>query len=667
MGRNSLQTRMIWGITLALAAISLLIAGFSIYTTKSYFQDNTKQAAEDRYTGMLTTIETYKENAQSHAQILARNPQIIQSLKQRDAQTLFAITTPLLKESNLEYLVITDPKGFVIIRTHEPGKIPKPDDSIANQMNVAQAISGKSFVGVEEGKVVKLSVRAGVPVYDEQGTLIGAISTGYVISRNEIADAAKKMFGAEFTFYLGNNQVASTFLTADGQRMVGNNLDNPEILQAVLNEGKTFVTTDHKGEKTYTSAYGPLIGANGKIIGMIATEMPTDVMNEAINSLAFRIFIVSLFSLLLVIFGIICFARRLTEPLKIMLAEVQKVTTGNLTVSLEAVHSHDEIGKLASAFQVMVKSLREILRQVSASSQQLVSSSEQLAASAEQSSQAAAHVAEAITDVAQGTLTQLKAVDETTNIVTQMSASIEQVSTQAKGANDIAQKTSNAAQDGTKAIEKAISQMSYIENTVDKSARLVSGLGERSHEIGQIVNTIAGIADQTNLLALNAAVEAARAGEQGRGFGVVADEVRKLAEQSQEAAKQIASLISEIKSDTDKAVKAMSEGAQQVKTGTVVTQTAGQAFSEIVSLIEQVSEQVKKIANSIEQTASGSQKIVSSVEQIGHVSKKTADQSQTVSAATQEQSATQQEIASSSQELARLAEQLQAVISKYQF
>ena len=358
-------------------------------------------------------------------------------------------------------------------------------------------------------------------------------------------------------------------------------------------------------------------------------------------------------------------ARSIANPLARMVAICEEFAAGDFRDKPRQVLRRDEIGQLADALAQMRTNLRSLLKKIAESSEQVAASSEQLTASAEQSAQAANQVAASIGSVADGTNEQLAAASETSAVVEQMSASIQQV---AANTNQVAAQSARAAdkaKDGGRAVEKAVDQMGSIEHTVDTSARVVAKLGERSKEIGQIVDTIAGIAGQTNLLALNAAIEAARAGEQGRGFAVVAEEVRKLAEQSQDAAKKIAGLIGEIQGDTDKAVVAMNDGTREVKTGAAVVNAAGTAFREIVTLVAQVSEQVQEISAAIQQMAGGSQQIVGSVKKIDRLSKASSGETQSVSAATEEQLASMEEIAGSSEALAKLAQNLQTAVGQF--
>ncbi len=359
-------------------------------------------------------------------------------------------------------------------------------------------------------------------------------------------------------------------------------------------------------------------------------------------------------------------AKGITSPLRTMVLFCEKLSAGDFRNHPTGLVRKDEFGQLAEALVNTRTSIRTLMTSVNESAEQVAASSEELTASAEQSALASNQVAESITDVAHGTEKQLAAAHSTANVVEQISTTIQRISANANKIVEQSSQTSEKATEGNQSVNKAVNQMTSIEETVTSSAVVVAKLGERSKEIGQIVDTISGIAGQTNLLALNAAIEAARAGEQGRGFAVVAEEVRKLAEQSQDAAKQIAELISEIQQDTDKAVSAMSDGTREVKLGTEVVNSSGKAFQEISIEIKEVSEQIRKISDEIDQVATGSQKIVQSVTQIDELSKQTSGETQTVSAATEEQSASMEEIASSSQALANLAMKLREAVAKFQ-
>ncbi|MDX6678347.1 MAG: methyl-accepting chemotaxis protein [Solirubrobacteraceae bacterium] len=321
-----------------------------------------------------------------------------------------------------------------------------------------------------------------------------------------------------------------------------------------------------------------------------------------------------------------------------------------VTMAIEA-RNGDSIGSLGGTFNSMLakaqggiglynetrSSLASMIQQISSTSMAVSDTSQRVALTSDETGNAIGEIARAIGDVASGAERQVQMVDAAKR-------STEETATSAGEARIVAEQGVAAAQEATVAI-------TAVRESSGALVEAMGSLAERSVKIGGIVETITGIADQTNLLALNAAIEAARAGEQGRGFAVVAEEVRKLAEESQSAAKTIASLIKEMQGETAQVVEIVEDGSKRTDESARVVAQARDAFV-------QIGENVTDMTSRIEQ-------ILTATSEVAAVAEQASAATEQVSASTQQTTASTEEIASSVQLLAASAQELDELVTRF--
>ncbi len=355
------------------------------------------------------------------------------------------------------------------------------------------------------------------------------------------------------------------------------------------------------------------------------------------------------------------------EPLGIMLHVCDKLRQGNFMVKTAPSTRGDEFGDVQRGLYDMTLAVSKLLKDFSRTTEQIAAASQQLNSSSMESANAATSVAQSVADAAAVVIQQQGAVEDGTRRVAAITESVDGISREAGEVSADAGQAAEKAASGNSVVGASVSQIQSVEETVRTTAGLVDKLGERSQEIGAIVDTISDLAGQTNLLALNAAIEAARAGEQGRGFAVVAEEVRKLAEQSGTAAQQIAELIGRIQEDTSKAVASMNSGREAVAQGAASVEGLRHVFEEINVLVVQVSDRIKHMSESVAQVAGQAEGITGQMGEIDKGARHVSDNMQSISAATQQQSASAEEIASASDALARRAQEVQENLQKFKF
>lgn len=470
--------------------------------------------------------------------------------------------------------------------------------------------------------------------------------------------------GEAVTLFAKDTRIATTIKNESGQRNVGTKAVQ-EVIDAVISKGEQKEVRTEIAGKDYFAHYIPLKSATGETVGMLFYGASSDTVDATEWKFIFNNLIAAIILILVVGFAASRIIAMKMKEIEQVQTAVSQIADGDLSISDLPVVGNDELAALSADTNKMKNSVRHILRGISNAAEQVAAASQELSVSAEETDKSVNSVAESANEMAANCKKQKEQLDVTIYEIGRLNLHMGTLDTESHNMQVAADSSLAGASEGQKIVQNAVNTMNGISKKMEESSEIIHRLGERSSEISQVVDTIASIAGQTNLLALNAAIEAARAGEAGKGFAVVATEVRKLAEQSEEATRNITDMITSIQHDTNEAVKAMQQNNKEIKVGNDIVNQTGEAFSQIAGLTNDMYDQVKKSLRAIRHAKTKSQTINAAVDIVNDLSKRSAEEAQTVSAATEEQSAMMDDISNSSRNMSELASSLQNEIAKF--
>ncbi len=281
-----------------------------------------------------------------------------------------------------------------------------------------------------------------------------------------------------------------------------------------------------------------------------------------------------------------------------------ELKTGDLTRRVDC-SGADEIAQTASAFNELIQSFQNTVRQVHASAQAVSQSSKELSASTRV--------------VSDGSTRQADAASAVAATMEEMTVSISSISANAESVKNTSRQSLENTREGGEHLARLLGEISQVRKAFDAITSSVGEFVRSTASITDMTKQVKDLADQTNLLALNAAIEAARAGEQGRGFAVVADEVRKLAERSSEAANHIEEVTHTLGSQSAVVEQSLNAGTQSLGSSQSYLDELERVILSAKESVGNANHGMDEIASAVREQSAGSNDIARNIDEIARM------------------------------------------------
>lgn len=451
-----------------------------------------------------------------------------------------------------------------------------------------------------------------------------------------------------------------TLITSPDPSRIGENISEEHFFAKMLAQGDQGVIESNFDGKEVIIGFIKNPTTNWYLAGVIDKSEFAEKANVIIPPILLTLFIVLTITVIAATFV----TNRITKPISQLQQAMKTVEEGDLTASF-SLKRQDELGMLSRSFNHMVNEMRTVINRISENSLKIADASQNLVASSEENTASSNEVAKTMEEIAAGASEQADLTEQNAEAFHTLSAVISDIKEKNEEMHKKAQDMGELSVSGLRTLKALAIQSAETKDFANRVIQASEQLNEQSMNVNTIVDKIAEIAGQTNLLALNASIEAARAGEHGHGFSVVASEVGKLAEETTEALKEIAGIVSNMQDETKQSMDLVGKMIELYEEQNDIVSETGQSFMAISNSVNENNEMTEEIMQLTNTIVEKEKQLMKSTENYASISEDTAAGTEEISAAIEEQTAAMEQLTHLASELESIASDMQEEIKRF--